>query len=149
MGLALIWKPYACNNVQSIANSLGQEILPRRLGMARYPRGVSPHPPAEHQGELAEGARPQVLPALQPSQDGAVHPFQGDKVFYGLKNNQINENPLFGSMEFSLPAAIQPTVPGIEKFYLEVGRKVLFNTIFIVTMFLFLFWVKLKKFLEC
>ena len=51
MGLPLMWEPCASSNVQSIANSLCQEILPPRMGANRYPRGGSAHQPAEHQGE--------------------------------------------------------------------------------------------------
>jgi len=53
-------------------------------------------------------------------------------------------------MQFNLSAAIQSTgpVPGIEKFYLEVGRKIHFNIIFNVTVFLFPFLVKHGNFLE-
>lgn len=48
-----------------------------------------------------------------------------------LKTNKQRKSTLW-FMQFNSPAAIQPTEPvaGTEKFYLEVGRKILFNVIF-------------------
>lgn len=53
-------------------------------------------------------------------------------------------------MQFNLLEAIRPAgaVPGIEKFDLEVGRKIVFNSVFNITVFLFPFGVKLEKFLD-
>lgn len=147
MGLAFIGELFACSNIQSMANSLCQEIIPCR-GRTWYPSGVCPQSRAPRR--TAQTAPPRVLPALQPSQDGAAHPFRGDKVFYCLENHQTKKiHSLVHAVK--LAGAIQPAgpVPGIEEFYLEVGRKVSFlSSVFNRSVFLFPFWVKLGNFLE-
>lgn len=92
----------------------------------------------------------QALLDLQPNQDRAVVPSWGDKIFYCLKNNNEQSKSTLWFMQFNLLEAIRPAgaVPGIEKFNLEVGRKILFNSIFNTTVFLFRFGMRLEKFLD-
>lgn len=148
MGLPLIWEPWACSNVQSIGNSLCHEILPCRIGTTRYPRGVSPHQPAEHQ-EQHRQHHLKSCPPFNRARMGLYCLFEVIKSSTALKPIKQRKSTL-RFMRFNSLAAIRPAgpVPGIENFYLEVGRKILFNTIFNATVFLFPFWVKLEKFLE-
>ena len=149
MELPLIPEPCTCSNVQSIANSSSHEILPRRMGTTRYPRGVSPHQPAEHQEEQHRQHRLKACLPFNRARMGLYFLSEAIKSSTALKTTKQRKSTL-RFMQFNLLAAIQPAgpVPGIEKFYLEVGRKILFNTIFNVAVFLFPFWVKLEKFLE-
>lgn len=85
MVLPLIGEPCGCSSIQSIANSLCLED-----GNIQVPKR-SWSPSAHRAPRTSQAALPQVLPALQPSQDGAVLPFQGDKIFYCLTYNQTKK----------------------------------------------------------